>query len=851
MKKIILKTSVFIVAFISTVLIMGRFLNRGNQDMTMKMGAATLPVITFMQEDIPVNQLYGHTTKMDVSSMAGHIIQLGEDREFAFRIDTYGRGIEKILMEIRDCSGSRLIEQYEAESAAADETVLLLEGKWKDLLEKNTEYAMVVVLTDTAGREIRYYTRCVWGTEVFAAKKAAFVKDFHEKTFDKEAAAELKKYLESNALGDNTTLHKVNIHSSFSQVTWGDLVVTPETEPVIDILELGKETGSFLLKRLVSSGSGKKRIYYTVEEYYRIRYTSSRVYLLDFERTMTQLPLVEGDVYGNDKIILGIAGTDIALTESKDGKFLAFAAGGRLCCYNEAENKMSLLYSFYDAENWDVRTLNHSHEMKVLQMEDSGNVKFAVYGYFNRGRHEGETGIGIYRFDNTWNAIEEIAYIPYDKSWEILKCDVEKLLYLNQQNKLYVYMDQSVYEIDIQGDTYHEWICPETDDEILISEKQNILLWNQGEALQVSNLETEKKYPIPAKEGEKLRALSFMGEDIIYGAIHQSDIVEDAVGREMMPMYRIAICDATGKMLKEYKEEGIYTRSIEVVDNQINLNRVKLDEDGAYAETIPEHILNNKEPIAGKNKLVTVVVDIYETITQIQVRNTIDENTIQILTPKELLFEGNRDICLVKEDVNGEESKGSEETKKAVPKRYYVYNGNGMDEIFFDPAKAVSLAYETSGRVVDEKGETIWYKGNRVTKNQIMAITEPEKTSAEESLAVCLDTILKFNGITIQSAQLLAEGKKAAEILQSGLYEADVVDLSGTPMDAMLYFVNKDVPVLALLANGEAVLITGFNEFNTVIFEPSSGKLYKKGMKDSAKWFEENGNRFVTYFEAE
>ena len=86
------------------------------------------------------------------------------------------------------------------------------------------------------------------------------------------------------------------------------------------------------------------------------------------------------------------------------------------------------------------------------------------------------------------------------------------------------------------------------------------------------------------------------------------------------------------------------------------------------------------------------------------------------------------------------------------------------------------------------------------------------------------------------------------EILQEQMVNAAVVDMTGCPMDAMLYFTNKDIPVLGILSSGEAVLITGFNEYNIVVFEPSTGKLYKKGLKDSAKWFEENGNCFITYF---
>jgi len=49
------------------------------------------------------------------------------------------------------------------------------------------------------------------------------------------------------------------------------------------------------------------------------------------------------------------------------------------------------------------------------------------------------------------------------------------------------------------------------------------------------------------------------------------------------------------------------------------------------------------------------------------------------------------------------------------------------------------------------------------------------------------------------------------------------------------------------LKNGEAVLVTGFNDSQVVIMEPTTGKLYKKSTKESSKWFEENGNCFITY----
>ena len=450
MKKMLIKTSVFVLTFVLTIIIAGKFMNRGNNDMTMKMGSASLPVVTFFQGDVAVNELHGYTMKMDVASQAYNVIQLGDARELSFFIDCFDRRLTDIAVEVRSCDGERLIEKIEGLQPEEADGSLKVDTSLKDLLDKDTEYAIVVVLKDESGREIRYYTRCIWGTEKYAAEKVAFVKDFYEATFDKEAAKELTKYLESNSSGDNTTFHKVNIHSSLFQVTWGDLGVKQVSEPVIDILELGTDTGSFALKSMLSTGEGKDIEYYTVEEFYRIRYTTGRVYLLDFERTMTQLPQVEGNIYGNDKIVLGIVGKEIPFRESEDGNFLAFVSAGRLCGYNVKENKMSLIYSFYDAENWDTRTLYDAHDIKILNVDDNGNVKFAVYGYFNRGKHEGETGISLFSYDSSLNSVEEVVHLPYNKSWQMLSADVEKLCFINDNNKFYIYLNQGVHEIDVE-----------------------------------------------------------------------------------------------------------------------------------------------------------------------------------------------------------------------------------------------------------------------------------------------------------------------------------------------------------------------------------------------------------------
>ena len=60
----------------------------------------------------------------------------------------------------------------------------------------------------------------------------------------------------------------------------GDLDVTEVWEPVYSIKELGPSIGNVQVSYMVSTGEGKDKTYYNVEEYYRMRYTEERLSLI-------------------------------------------------------------------------------------------------------------------------------------------------------------------------------------------------------------------------------------------------------------------------------------------------------------------------------------------------------------------------------------------------------------------------------------------------------------------------------------------------------------------------------------------------------------------------------------------
>lgn len=842
MKKTIIRIAVCVVVFLASALIIGSIMNQGHNNMTMEMAPATLPMITMESGGVACNELHGNTVEMDVAYQKDCITLLGEGRQANFTVNTFGREITGISTEVRSIDGNRLIENSEVTGWKANGKSFSVSLTLKDLIDTNTQYSLTLILELEGEQKVYYYTTILWNDDVHISEILEFATDFHGKLYDKEVAKELTKYLEPNSkLTDNGTFHKVNIHSSFQQITWGSLEPVQEDAASIRLTQISGNVASLLMDFVVSTGEGKNKIYYNVEEYYRVRYTSERMYLLDYERTMTQIPDTTR-MYANDKILLGITDENVGMMESADGNTVVFSDMGQLLSYNAATNRLTVIFSFYDKDNADRRTLYDNHGIKILDVDEGGNVKFAVYGYMNRGRHEGETGIQIISYDNSLNTIEEEVYIPYSKSYAVLKDEMEQLLYRNRQQHVYFFLENGVYDVDLENRSAEQLVSIRQDDSLQVSENHEIIVWQEGDdinhsnQLNVRNLNTGEQTVIRAQDGEAIRPLGFMGEDIIYGVARESDIRTENSGQIFYPMYKVCISNSSGNNLKEYGQDGIYIVDCAIEGNQITLSRIQRSENGSYQEILNDQIMNNVEEEPGQNKVVTADIDIYERYVQIQTKTTIDTKTIKVLNPKEVVFEGGRELTL---DAVSEVS------------RYYVYNAYGVQGIYSAPGKAVKEAYDSSGVVTNDRGITVWLKGNRVSRNQIMAIKEESVTDQKNSLTVCLDNILRHAGITRNTEYDLAQGKTAIQILEENMTGVQVLDLSGCSLDAVLYYVNQDIPVLAILEDGEAVLVTGFNEFNVVIMEPSTGKLYKKGMNDATTWFAENGNHFISYMKIE
>ncbi len=835
MKKVISKLAACIVVFIITIFVSSGIYNKGNEELTTSMAQASLPLVHITTGEIAYNYLHGLKQEMDGSFFRDTITPLGDGRTLRFVVEKYGNEINGISFEVRSIDGTRLVEKTEISDYDDRGDSIYANITIKDLIEQGVEYNWILMLK-VGDDTIRYYTRIIDGEEYHVNEKLNFVKDFHDKTFDKERAKDLAMYMEPNTRGDNTTLSHVDIHCSLKQVTWADLNVSQISGLQIVISEIETQTASIRMSYRVQTIEGRKRDQYNVVEFFRIRYTPDRTYLLDYERSMNQIFDPDADVYGSNKIMLGIRDSEVQMMESDGGSNLAFVNGNQLFCYHAADKKLAYLFSFYDGD--DPRSNYGNHDIKILNVDETENVRFMVYGYMNRGMHEGSIGVQVCEYNGMLNTVEELIFIPYDKAYATLKTDMEQLSYINRNGIFYIYLDGSILAINLMDRMCEEIAQNLQQGSFQVSDTNRMLVWqNSADSydctkLILMDLNTGETQEIEASGDGRILPLGFIEEDLIYGVAQYEDIRMDFSGSVTFPMNQVYIQDENGQILKTYSRENIYVTDASVEENLITLTRVVKQEDGSYSAAPDDQIVNNLVEESGYNSSEVVVTQTYEKIVQLVLRNAMETKKPKNTMPLQVLFEGSRELEV--------------EVENPVS-RYYVYGRYGIDGTFTHEAEAINLAYSISGTVVNQNGDYIWKRTTRSTRNQIMAITGKQRSEGSSDLAVCLETILEFCGSIKNVQPMLDRGKTVRQILEENINGATVLDLRGVSLDAILYYVNQDIPVLVSLDDDSAMLVIGFNELNVVVMNPETGSVYKVGMNDATNLFRQSGNRFITY----
>ncbi len=832
--------------FFAALMILSSLMNRGNTDMTMDMPPASYPTVTFVTEGMLYNRMYARVQEADITKVREHLTPITGNRDLSLIIDTYGTDVKGLSFQVRSLMDGRLIEDTPIYDYVHNGDRITADFSLKDLVRENIEYSLCIILETTRGEKLRYYTNILQNDAIESREKLEYAFYFDRMSYDRlHAGDELPTYLESNARGDNTTFARVDIHSSLQQVTWGNLSVTPKTEAVATIGEMDEDTAELKLDYIAEIPSTKNPTCYLIHEYFHIRQGTERMYLLAYERTMEEIFDRESWTIANNKISLGITDDNVSMTESKDGNYLAFVAAGRLFSYDVSGNKLAEIFSFYDSKVIaDPRATRQDYEIKVFQADETGNVRFMVYGNMNCGIHEGCCGVSVYYYDSLQNTIEEELFFPYDGDFMHLKTELSGVCYANNAERCYLAFGGNVYEIRLESHYVRTLAEAGKISHLQASGSGRCIAWNEGSDPYASStivymdLDRGQEQRIHSDDGKYLMPLGFFEDDLIYGEAQSKDVSADLSGRVFFPMDKVCIRGISGRLLKEYSEENVYISSTEVIDDLIMLHRFQRDEEGNMKEIPDDQILNNEESTGVRNTIETAVTENYETLVQIALRNEINTASMQLLDPRQVIYEGERTVTI--------------DRSENAQTQYDYYERGELIAEYGDAYGAFERAYAGSGIVRTPQMQFLYRKRSLPTRNQIMAITGKalgKEATPAELRTECISELLVFAGSAEGITGTISSRQDAVRVISDALPDAEVMDLGGISLEQVLTFPAEEVPVLAELADGSAMLIIGFNEYNVVVMDPSVEEepVYKIGRNDAAEFFAENGNRFVTY----
>lgn len=808
---------------------------------TVKMKEATFPLLHLESGGYEMNRLHGYSTNIPADEVREAITPLNAQKTVEIFLEEKSRKVKKLQYEVRRPQDSEILESGSISALEEKDGVKTAKLKLSASLDTSREYALKLTAVADDGEKIHYYTRIkYYETDFFLKEKLDFVSEFHEASMDKEKLGTLAAYMEPSKVGDNATLARVTINSSLENLGWGDLEPQVITDILPSIKEINVETAAVTLDYFVSAETEAGQCIYRIKEFYRIRYTSNRIYLLNYERTMEELFDIEKTSVSKSDFKIGITNqTDLTAVVNEDSTRVAFVREGGLWYYSLAENKAVCVFSFLSDEEDYLRNAYNQHNIRILNMDDSGNIDFTVYGYMNRGDYEGKSGLVLYHFYADSNRIEERVYIPLEAAYQILKEDINGFSYVSRKGVFYFTVNNTVYSYNIAARRLAVVAEDVTADNFTVLEGSGAVAWldapqvEESSYMSILDLETEEKIQLPAPEGECIKIFGSMEGSVVFGYVRPADICRAENGEEYTPAYQLEIADKSGSILKTYRKNKVYVTEAEVSGNVARLTRVKKSGDSRYPykEVSGDSILNQG---GSENAGVTLETRVTE--------QTKTEYYLSL--PETFSMEEMPKVTRTVNAILSEDTTLRLPEEKWNTKKYYVYALGEITASYEEPSEAVLEADAQMGVVLNRDSLLVWERGGRFNHKMLGQIRETRTGDGINAKGACLYMLLSNAQISADARELSKDSRSIPEILGDSLTEP--VNLTGCTLEEVLYFVSGGKAVIAMQAEGQPVVLTAYDENTVTWFDPKAGSV-KQTIKNAASVFEAAGNIFVSY----
>lgn len=814
MKNFFKRFLVLLVVFILGVAGTAFLMNNETTDDRSDMNDAVLPEVMVQFGDVLTNRMYGYRQPMEADFVRDSVTPLDTTKKLTLVVNPYVTKVRNLSYEIRTSDGSKVMENRTIKSLeTGSDGYLRTEIEISSGLLMNQEYSLQITLSTNHG-DAYYYTRVVSRSATYTEQYAKFADDFVQMSLDKTQADNLAAYLETSDSASSRNFAGLNINSPLADISWGNLNPQLSKAGIPVIKDINETTASISIEYEISAQNENGNTeYYLVTDFYRMRYDETRIRLLDFKRSASEIFDPSLSVISNSGLLLGVRSKDVDYLTNEDGSVTAFTQNGDLWSYVPDTGKFVEIFTFRRDTESDFRDARVEHDIKLLSVENNGDVDFMVYGYMNRGAHEGYSGVGIYHYNNDQGAIEEQVFIPCTESFEFLQEDLGTLSYVNQSGQLFIMIAGNLYQINIDENTYEVLADHIDSDDFGVSVTNAHAAWKSESGdyagqIEFIDFDTMERRRIAPEASQKLDLLGFMNEDLIYGIVLDGDTLPNATGYMIDGITTFRIEGFDGTVKKEYHQDGLYVAGVTVGTTLMEFTLVQKSGD-IYKGVKKDNIMNNSTAATDK--------------TSVEQTSSSRQGVIVRLTFEDSPSSEEPLILYAKVRNAGEKVVDIQVDKSSVEEVYYVYAGGGLDSVWTDPAKAVQRADKQTGVVLNRAQQYVWERGNMKTQITLNTTDIPE--------------IIRTASLDVQN-------------LQNGLGDsAKVTDLTGCSLENVLYEVSAQRAVIARTGSDSSVVIVGYDQYNTYLLDPSTGEAKPYGMNDSTALFKNAGNMFITYLE--
>lgn len=815
-KRILILASIFVVALGIYFITAHNTMNKSEAVYTV-MEDPVLPVVYARMFGEEENRLVPYRQEMGQTVLRESLVVLPEDRRLSMRIAYNQSEITAAQYEIRSMDLNRLVERTSIENWENTGEEIRMVLPIQNLLTREMQYILHLMIETREQGVLHYYTRILWSENDYGQQMMALAREFSTKSLIPGQAGDLVTYLETSDTADNSSLGHVTIKSSFSQLTWAGLDMKQEGDMHVILKDLDGIMGQIQVQYQVSrqSESGETE-YYEVSDDYTMRWNTKRIYMMDFDRVTNQIFSGEREMYSGRRLMLGIGNDDvIQLVKSSDSRYLGFVFNRDLWCFDQdkSDPRAVKLFSFRSSSDESGRSSYNQHDIRIVSVSDEGDIEFLVYGYMNRGQHEGTQGISLCRYDHS-GAIEELFFIPAAESFDEIRMDIEKLSYYSETGMLYLFRGQTIFGIDLSSNEHIIVADGLKEGTYAISRDFRKVAWQEGTdtygstLIHLFDLATGENREIRAPKGDGIQCLGFVQDDFVYGLSRQESTWILNKRTESQPMYALEIVNSALELQTRYEKEGYYIGDVEVENARIHVKRYQRYGEHEYSYVDDDTIVCNtavEEPYM--EGIGWFASEIRRKLYFIQLDS-------EVRSGKDVKVAAARQITYDESDII--------ELKSGLPvsgMRFYAYGQGQLLGIYERFADAIEVSYEKMGLVTDRNQRIVW---NRVNRDSIATVRDPQKEAYDiiRSLGEFTESMETDNGVIL-------------------------LDARGCLLNQVLYFIGQGYPVLAYIEGGEYVLLSGFDQYNISVFNPSTGESVKMGLNDGAEYFENRKNDFI------